>query len=87
MHTVEAEFGGQTLSLETGRLAGQADGAVTVRYGDSVVLATAVMSDKPRQGADFFPLSVDYEERTYSIRANPGRRAPPRGFDRRCPAS
>ncbi len=72
MHTVEAEFGGQTLSLETGRLAGQADGAVTVRYGDSVVLATAVMSDKPRQGADFFPLSVDYEERTYSIGRIPG---------------
>src|SRR5574338_498126 len=62
---VEAEIGGQGFSLEAGKLAEQADGAVLVRYGDSVVLATAVSSE-PREGIDFFPLTVDYEERMYA---------------------
>ena len=57
----EAEF-----KFETGKLAGQADGAVVARLGDTVVLATAVMSDKAREGIDFFPLLVDYEERLYA---------------------
>lgn len=61
------EVGGRTLTLETGRLAKQANGSVLVRYGDTVVLVTATMSKQPRQGIDFFPLLVDYEERMYAI--------------------
>ena len=68
---VETEIGGQTLSMETGKLAEQADGAVMLRYGDTVVLATAVASE-PREGIDFFPLTVDYEERMYAAGKIPG---------------
>ena len=68
---VETEIGGQTLSMETGKLAEQADGAVVLRYGDTVVLATAV-SAEPREGIDFFPLTVDYEERMYAAGKIPG---------------
>ncbi len=60
------------LSIETGRLAGQADGAVTVRYGDTVILVTACASSEPREGADFLPLTVDYEERHYAAGKIPG---------------
>jgi len=70
--THEAEIGGRTFSMEAGKLAEQADGAVIVRYGDSVVLATAVASKEPREGADFFPLTVDYEERMYAAGKIPG---------------
>ncbi len=69
--TLEIEFGGRTLTLETGRLAGNAGGAVTVRYGDSMVLGTANRSD-PRPGLDFFPLTVDFEERMYAAGKIPG---------------
>jgi polyribonucleotide nucleotidyltransferase len=69
---VEADIGGQSFSLEAGKLAEQADGAVIVRYGDTVVLATAVASDEPREGVDFFPLTVDYEERMYAAGKIPG---------------
>ena len=72
MHTVETQFGGRRLSFETGRLAQQADGAVLVTYGDAVILGTVVMSDRLREGIDYFPLSVDYEERSYSIGKIPG---------------
>ncbi|MGH2445757.1 MAG: polyribonucleotide nucleotidyltransferase [Candidatus Limnocylindria bacterium] len=58
--------------MEAGKLAEQADGAVIVRYGDTVVLATAVASKQPREGADFFPLTVDYEERMYAAGKIPG---------------
>jgi polyribonucleotide nucleotidyltransferase len=68
---VETEIGGQTFSFETGKLAEQADGAVLVRYGDTVLLATAV-SAEPREGIDFFPLTVDYEERMYAAGKIPG---------------
>ena len=68
----EAEIGGKPFSMEAGKLAEQADGAVIVRYGDSVVLATAVASKEPREGADFFPLTVDYEERMYAAGKIPG---------------
>ena len=68
----EAEIGGKPFSLETGKLAEQADGAVVLRYGDTVVLATAVASKDPREGADFFPLTVDYEERMYAAGKIPG---------------
>ena len=60
------------LSLEVGELAGLAGGAVTVRYGDTVLLATACVSDKPRPGMDFFPLTIDFEERLYAIGKIPG---------------
>ena len=70
---VEREIGGQPLIIETGKLAFQAHGAVTVRYGDSIVLATAVMSDRPRaEDIDFLPLTVDYEERLYAAGKIPG---------------
>src|SRR5919106_2120531 len=69
---VEAEIGANTFSLEGGKLAEQADGAVVVRYGDTVVLATAVAAKEPREGADFFPLTVDYEERMYAAGKIPG---------------
>ena len=57
------EVGGRTLTLETGRMAKQAGGAVFVSYGDTMVLACATMSAEPRQGIDFFPLQVEYEEK------------------------
>ena len=60
------DFAGQILEIEIGKLAGQANGAVTARLGDTVVLATAVMAKEPRVGGDFFPLSVDYEEKFYA---------------------
>ncbi len=64
--------GGHTLTLETGKLAGLAGGAVTLRVGDTMLLAAATMSDKPREGIDFFPLSVDYEEKLYAAGRIPG---------------
>src|SRR5437667_3926763 len=60
------------MTLETGRLAGLADGAVLVKYGDSALLATAVSSPQPREGIDFFPLTVEYEERMYAAGKIPG---------------
>src|ERR687884_534513 len=72
IHTVSAEIAGRTLTLETGRMAEQADGAVTVRYGDTVLLATVVGAKETREGIDFFPLTVDYEERMYSAGKIPG---------------
>lgn len=65
-HFFTLEWGGRTLTIETGRLASQASGACTVRYGDTVVLATATMAKKARTGIDFFPLSVEYEEKLYA---------------------
>ena len=62
----KTEFCGRELSIETGKMAFLADGAVTVRYGDTVVLGTAVVSNQPRAGIDFFPLMIDYEERMYA---------------------
>lgn len=64
--TFTREIGGKTLTIETGVYASQANGACTVRYGDTVVLATAVMGTTPRDGIDYFPLLVDYEERLYA---------------------
>lgn len=68
----EMIIGGRTLRLETGKLAKQAGGAVLVRYGDTCVLTTATASAEPREGIDFFPLTVDYEERLYSVGKIPG---------------
>ena len=72
--SVSLEWGGRTLSIETGLLAPQANGAVTVQYGDTVVLVTATMAREPRAGMDFFPLTVDYEERMYAAGKMPGSR-------------
>ena len=66
------ELGGRPLVLEFGGLAKQANGSVLVRYGDTAVLVTATMSKEPREGIDFFPLLVDYEERLYSVGKIPG---------------
>ncbi|MCH7717944.1 MAG: polyribonucleotide nucleotidyltransferase [Chloroflexi bacterium] len=65
-------IGAQELILEVGELAGLANGAVTVRYGDTILLAAACVSTKPREGIDFFPLTVDFEERLYAIGKIPG---------------
>ena len=70
----ETTLGGRSLTIEEGNLAKQASGAVLVRYGDTVVLVSAVMADKPREGIDFFPLLVDYEERLYAVGKIPGSR-------------
>ncbi|HZK17925.1 MAG TPA: polyribonucleotide nucleotidyltransferase [Clostridia bacterium] len=69
---LEMDLGGRTLSLETGRIAKQANGAVFVRYGETVVLVTATCSKEPREGIDFFPLTVDYEEKLYAAGKIPG---------------
>jgi DNA polymerase III epsilon subunit family exonuclease len=69
--SLSAEFGGRTLTIETGKLARLAGGSVTVRYGDTVLLGTANRSD-PRPGLDFFPLTVDFEERMYAAGKIPG---------------
>ena len=73
----QCEIGGRNLIIETGKLAGQANGSVTVRYGDSVVLVTVCCAPEPKPGVDFLPLTVDYEERLYAAGKIPG------GFIRR----
>ena len=73
----QCEIGGRNLIIETGKLDRQAGAAVTVRYGDTVVLVTACTRDKPREGIDFLPLTIDYEERLYAAGKIPG------GFIRR----
>src|SRR5690348_11311708 len=71
MKQISIELGGKTLSFEVGRMAKQANGSAFVRYGDTAVLATAC-SAKPREGIDFFPLTVDYREYTYAAGKIPG---------------
>ena len=72
MHTGEVNIGGQPLTIETGKLAKQADGSVVVRYGDTMVLVTACYSPHEREGIDFLPLTVDYRENTYASGRIPG---------------
>ena len=72
LHSLEAEFDGKKLLVETGKYALQAGGAVTVRCGDTVVLATVCLSPEPRSDIDFLPLTVDYEERLYATGKIPG---------------
>src|SRR5690348_812093 len=72
LHTVEIDLGGRTVTIETGKMAKQANGAVVVRSGDSVVLVTACMAENPKPGAGFFPLTVDYREYTYAAGKIPG---------------
>jgi polyribonucleotide nucleotidyltransferase len=71
-HTVEIEWAGRPLKLETGRIARQADGAVLATYGGTSVLATAVAAKEPRAGIDFFPLTVNYQEKTFAAGKIPG---------------
>lgn len=70
--TFSMQLAGRTLTIETGKMAQLANGAVLVRYGDTVVISTVTASKKPRDGIDFFPLSVDYEEKLYSVGKIPG---------------
>src|SRR4051794_7969917 len=72
MHTREISIGRQAISIETGRLAKQADGSVVVRLGDTMVLVTACTASTPREGIDFLPLTVDYKEYTYASGRIPG---------------
>src|SRR5246127_2762775 len=73
LHSVEVDLGGgRTVTLETGKIAKQANGAVVVRSGDAVVLVTACMAPEPKPGAGFFPLTVDYREYTYAAGKIPG---------------
>jgi polyribonucleotide nucleotidyltransferase len=72
MHTREVKIGSHTVSIETGKLAKQADGSVIVRQGDTMVLVTACRSANPREGIDFLPLTVDYREYTYASGRIPG---------------
>ncbi|HEX4231376.1 MAG TPA: polyribonucleotide nucleotidyltransferase [Bryobacteraceae bacterium] len=72
MHTVEIDLNGSKITLETGKVAKQANGSVVVRSGDSVVLVTACSNEKPKAGATFFPLTVDYREYTYAAGKFPG---------------
>ena len=75
--TFSMELAGRTLSVDIGRVAAQANGAAFMHYGDTTVLSTATASEKPREGIDFFPLSVEYEEKLYSVGKIPG------GFNKR----
>ena len=68
----ETKLAGRKLVIETGKIAGLANGSCVVRYGDTVVLVTATASAAPRDGIDFFPLSVDFEERIYAVGRIPG---------------
>jgi polyribonucleotide nucleotidyltransferase len=72
MTSVEMEIKGKRLILETGQMARQSDGSVVLRYGDTVVLATAVASKTAKEGLDFFPLTIDYQEKTYAAGKIPG---------------
>ena len=72
IHSVAVEVREKELSLKTGMLARQADGSVVAQYGDTVILATAVSSKTPREGTDFFPLTIDYQEKAYSAGKIPG---------------
>jgi len=72
IHRVELDWGGRKLTLETGRIARQADGAVLATYGETTVLATVVAAKQPREGVDFLPLTVDYQEKFYAAGRIPG---------------
>jgi polyribonucleotide nucleotidyltransferase len=72
LHSVEVDLGGRIITIETGKMAKQANGAVIIRSGESVVLVTACTAENPKAGASFFPLTVDYREYTYSAGRFPG---------------
>jgi len=72
MHTYSMELGGRTLTMEIGKIAKQANGAVLVRYGDTAVVVAVTGTKTPREGVDFFPLTVDFEEKMYAVGKIPG---------------
>lgn len=72
MHSFSTDFGGRTLTIETGKIAKQANGAVLVRYGETAVVVAVTGTDTPREGVDFFPLTVDFEEKMYAVGKIPG---------------
>ena len=75
--TFSMEIAGKTLNVTIGKVAAQANGAALMQYGETTVLSTATASEKPREGIDFFPLSVEYEEKLYAVGKIPG------GFNKR----
>ncbi len=75
--TFRMEIAGKTLNVTIGKVAAQANGAALMQYGETTVLSTATASEKPRDGIDFFPLSVEYEEKLYAVGKIPG------GFNKR----
>ena len=81
------ELAGRPLTIEFGKYAQQANGSAFVRYGDTVVMVNATMSEKAREGVDFFPLSVDFEEKQYSVGKIPGGFIKREGGPRRRPPS
>src|ERR1700753_817280 len=78
-HSVEIDWGGRPLKLETGKVARQADGAVVATYGETIVLATVVAAKAPREGVDFLPLTVDYQEKAYAAGRIPAGYSKPEG--------
>ena len=70
IHRVALDWGGRTLTLETGKIARQADGAVVATYGETSVLATVVAAKQPKEGIDFLPLTVNYQEKFYAAVAS-----------------
>ena len=70
--TFSMELAGRNLTLETGKMAELANGSVLVRYGETAVIVNVTASKEPKEGVDFFPLSVDYEERLYAVGKIPG---------------
>ena len=72
IHSEEINWGGRTLKIETGKIARQADGAVIVTYGGTSVIATVCAEKKPKAGIDFFPLTVNYQEKSYASGKIPG---------------
>ena len=76
-HKIEFDLGGRTMIIETGKIAKQANGAVTVQYGDSMVISTICAMPEIKPGFDFFPLTVEYREKSYSAGKIPGSFFPP----------
>lgn len=72
MHTFSTELGGRPLTIETGKIAKQANGSVLIRYGETAVVVAVTATDTPREGVDFFPLTVDFEEKMYAVGKIPG---------------
>ena len=73
MHTFSTELGGRPLTIETGKIAKQANGSVLIRYGETAVVVAVTGTDTPREGVDFFPLTVDFEEKMYAAGKIPAR--------------
>ena len=72
MHSYTMDLGGRPLTIESGEIAKQANGAVLIRYGETAVVVAVTGTKTPREGVDFFPLSVDYEEKQYAVGKIPG---------------